>query len=163
MTTITSTGKTQSIMTENDGEVDSPIPSQSREQALELLSLTVQADRVVARLRVGQSRFRRMTPLRAKYLAEKFPTLAIHACVNGRGDTFGAVMEHTSVPHMFEHLVIELQTRASGGSDAVFVGTSEWEDEAAGIARVQVSFTDDLQALRAFKDATRILNIAVLL
>lgn len=130
--------------------------------ALELLSLTVKAGRVVARLRISQKIFRYMTPSRAKYLAKRFPTLPAHACVNGRGDTFGVVMETTSTPHMFEHVVIELQTRASEDPDAVFVGTSEWEDEAAGIACVQVSFIDDLQALRAFNDATQILNIAVL-
>ena len=141
----------------SETQVQSPSP------IIELLSMTVKAGRIVARLRIAQERFRYMTPSRADYLAQRFPTLTAHACVNGRGDTFGVVMESTSVPHMFEHVVIELQTRASEDPEAVFVGTSEWEDETAGTACVQVSFTDDLQALRAFNDATQILNIAVLL
>ena len=163
MTTITSADDVQTDMAASDKEDAVLASSQSCETALELLSLTVKADRVIARLRINQKPFRYMTPSRAKYLAEMYPTLAAHACVNRRGDTFDLVMEGTSVPHMLEHLVIELQTRASEDPDAVFVGTSEWEDELAGIARVQVSFTDDLQALRAFNDATQILNIAVLL
>lgn len=163
MATITSTSEEQAAMAANSGEAGNMASPQSSEPALELLSLTVKAGRVVARLRIGQKRYRRMTPSRAKYLEEKFPTLTAHACVNGRGDTFGVVMGHTSVPHVLEHLVIELQTRASEDPEAMFVGTSEWEDEATGRACVQVSFTDDLQALRAFNDATQILNIAVLL
>ena len=62
------------------------------------------------------------------------------------------------MPHVLEHLVIELQTRASDDSQAMFVGTTEWVDEAAGIARVQVSYLDDLQALRSLSEALDILN-----
>ena len=36
--------------------------------------------------------------------------------------------------------------------DFAFVGTTEWLDEARGLARVEVNFTDDLVALRAFRD-----------
>ena len=55
-------------------------------------------------------------------------------------------------------LAIELQTRATDNPQATFVGTTEWVDEAAGIARVQVSYLDDLQALRSLSEALDILN-----
>ncbi len=45
--------------------------------------------------------------------------------------------------------------------DAVFVGTTEWTDEAAGRARIEVSFLDDLVALRAFRDAIAFLGDAM--
>ena len=109
-----------------------------------------------------------------------FPNLPRHACVNDEGDTFAAVMDHTSLPHLLEHLVIDFQTRAAvrrgdgaeAGSaaayadagaalDAVFVGTTEWTDEAAGRARIEVSFLDDLVALRAFRDAIAFLGDAM--
>ena len=35
---------------------------------------------------------------------------------------------------------------------------SEWLDEAAGIARIDVSFADDLVALRAMRDSVAFLN-----
>ena len=38
------------------------------------------------------------------------------------------------------------------------VGTSEWADERAGLARIDVSFADDQVALRAFRDAVAFLN-----
>ena len=44
---------------------------------------------------------------------------------------------------------------------AVFVGTTEWTDEAAGRARIEVSFLDDLVALRAFRDAIAFLGDAM--
>lgn len=43
-----------------------------------------------------------------------------------------------------------------------FVGSTEWTNEAQGMARVEVNFADDLVALRAFCDAARFLNSAVL-
>ncbi len=95
------------------------------------------------------------------------PTLARHACVNERGTVFAAVMDCTPLPHLLEHLVVDLQVRAESGQwftlpgaaaeappsmadatcDRPIVGTSEWLDEAAGIARIDVSFADDLVAL----------------
>ena len=53
------------------------------------------------------------------------PTLAQHACVNERGTTFAAVMDCTPLPHLLEHLVIDLQTQAARrrcGSSAVHGG-----------------------------------------
>ena len=69
-------------------------------------------------------------------------------------------MERTSLAHVFEHLVVDLQARAAGPG-SVFVGTSEWADSARTRARVEVSFVDDLVALRAFKGATTALNEAL--
>lgn len=120
-----------------------------------------------------------------------FPMLLQHACVNERGTTFAAVMDCTPLPHLLEHLVVDLQVRsqiaqharvgtasrsvaptasrtdAYAGSAAQveptprerpIVGTSEWADERAGLARIDVSFADDQVALRAFRDAVAFLN-----
>lgn len=120
-----------------------------------------------------------------------FPMLPQHACVNERGTTFDAVMDCTPLPHLLEHLVVDLQVRsqiaqharvgtasrsvaptasrtdAQAGSAAQaepiprerpIVGTSEWVDERAGLARIDVSFADDQVALRAFRDAVAFLN-----
>ena len=106
------------------------------------------------------------------------PTLAQHACINERGTTFAAVMDCTPLPHLLEHLVVDLQVRAESGRwftlpgaaagappsmagathDRPIVGTSEWLDETAGVARIDVSFADDLVALRAMRDSVAFLN-----
>ena len=124
-------------------------------------SLTVKADRVTAQV-VVDARFRYTTPELAERVQAAYPTLARHACVNARGRTFGAVIDATSTAHLLEHLIIEMQTRSCDDETAVFVGTTEWVDEKAGIARVQVNYKDDLNALRAFNNATHFLNSAVL-
>ena len=105
-------------------------------------------------------------PVLAARVCASFPNLPRHACVNGAGDTFGAVMEATSLPHLLEHLVIDLQPQAAppdASPDTAYVGITRWTDENAGRAHIEVSFTDDLVALRAFRDAARFLNEAVVL
>lgn len=126
---------------------------------VEVRALTVRADRVVCELAVtppgAQS-----TPALMRALAPAFPRVGEHACVNEEGDRFADVMERTPLPHVLEHLAVDLQARASGPG-AVFVGTSEWSDEERATARVEVSFVDDLEALRALRDATEALNDAL--
>ena len=128
--------------------------------------LTVRADRVVCDVVLAPGVPRRTTPELAARVRAAHPHVPRHACVNGAGDTFGAVMEATSLPHLLEHLVIDLQTQAAppdASPDTAYVGITRWTDENAGRAHIEVSFTDDLVALRAFRDATRFLNEAVVL
>lgn len=135
--------------------------------AIVIERLVVKDDRVVAYVRVAP--FARMsTPSLAARLREAFPSIAHHACVNEKGDSFAAVMDCTPLPHVLEHVVIELQMRSLSGllpalpDRFAFLGATEWTNEPSGLARVEVNFADDLVALRAFCDAARFLNRAVL-
>lgn len=130
-------------------------------EALSLDRIVVRAGRLSCEVSVAPGVPRNAAPHVAARVRAAFPHVAHHACVNGVGDTFAAVMEGASLPHLLEHLVIDLQTREAADPDAVYVGTSEWLDEAAGRARIEVNFTDDLVALRAFRDAVRFLNECV--
>lgn len=125
-------------------------------------TITVRTGRLVCVVEIPDERYRRTTPRLAAFVRQIYPDLPHHACVNGEGATFEAVMEHASTPHLLEHLAISEQTRAAEDAAAAFVGTTEWIDEAAGEARIEISFRDDLEALRAFNEATRFLNNAVL-
>ncbi len=139
-----------------------PGEAERQEQPVRIAAITVQTGRLVCDVEIADERFRFTTPGLAAFAAQSYPDLPRHACVNGKGHTFGDVIEHTSTPHLLEHLAISLQTRAAVGAEEPFVGTTEWIDEARGQARVQISFRDDLEALRAFNEATQFLNIAVL-
>lgn len=123
-----------------------------------LESLRVQRDRVVAAVRVGDPDSAMTTPQLARQLVRIRPDLPIHSCVNGRGPTFGAVIEHTPLPHVLEHVVIDLQTASCADPDRVFTGVTRWIDRRAGKAQVEVSYADDLVCLRAFRDAVELLN-----
>ena len=129
---------------------------------IQVRTITVQTGRLVCDIVIPDERFRRTTPKLAAFAVERFPDLPHHACVNAKGTAFGDVIEHTSTAHLLEHLAISLQTRAASDATEPFVGTTEWINEVAGEARVQLSFRDDLEALSAFNESTSFLNIAVL-
>lgn len=124
--------------------------------AVRVTDIRVRPDRLVLTVQCAPG-VRATTPALAKALVAAAPTLPAHACVNECGPTFGAVLGRTSVPHVLEHLIIDAQARAVG-EGATFVGTTTWLDEAAGTARVEVSYTDDLMALAAVKRALSLLN-----
>ena len=125
---------------------------------ISISSIVVRRGRLVCEVEVPDARFRYTNPQIAQHVLDRYPSLSRHACVNAEGRTFGCVIERTSIAHLLEHLAVELQTRAADDPQAVFVGTSEWLDEASGKACVQLSFSDDLVALRALKEATEIIT-----
>lgn len=94
-------------------------------------------------------------------LLEIRPTLAAHNCKNLSGKSFVDVMDSTSIPHLLEHLIIDLQVEylenANISVKPIF-GTTEWLDKSAGTAKITLSFMDDVIALKAIKDAANLLN-----
>ena len=155
---------------------------------IKITSITVKQDRIVCDVVIEQKSGHQTSPELLATLLLDFPNLACHTCKNTEGNTFSAVMDHTSLPHLLEHLVIELQAqtktstkvnlparstfqkhmpqisknKASSRTPFTYLGTSEWLNEQKGRARVEVNFTDDLNALRAFSDAISILNKAMI-
>ena len=119
----------------------------------------MRAGRLALRVRVAPDMPRNTDARLARALLADRPHLALHTCVNERGSVFGSVIEHTSLPHVLEHLIIDEQVHDNRSlADSTFVGTTEWLDEAAGLARVEVNFTDDLVALQAMRSALSYLN-----
>ena len=149
-------------MNNDASERSQPAEAGETRSTITVDSIVVKRDRIICDITVSCEQFRYTTPELASCALASFPTLGDHACVNGAGATFGCVIAHTSLPHLLEHVWIELLVRSSNDSRARFVGTTEWIDEAKGSARVQVSYRDDLQALRTFNETLRFLNIAVL-
>ena len=92
---------------------------------LEVREIIVRTGRLVCEVVVANPRLRTTTPELIERVNRDHPHLAQHACVNAEGPLFGAVMDHTSLPHLLEHVAIDLQTQASSDSAAVFVGTTE--------------------------------------
>lgn len=104
----------------------------------------------------------------AQRILQQLPNLAKHVCVNGRGETFGDELVGTELPHLLEHVIIELQGQANPEHGSTFTGHTSWLEElertrAEGIAlmRVTVTFIDDLEALRACEQARAIIEHAV--
>lgn len=132
-------------------------------EKIALERLRVLPDRIEAEVRVLDPAFRTTSPELIAQVLAQFPTIPYHACRNETGPTFSAVMESTSLPHLLEHLVIDIQTRAHAEregetTDSVFTGTTQWSAIMGDVAIVRVSFYDDLIALGAFKKALRFIN-----
>lgn len=94
------------------------------------------------------------TPQLLQQLLPLYPDLPHHACVNGEGPRFDAVMDHTSVAHLLEHMLISQQLRQlpDAGSASVLCGATTWVSRAEGRARIEVGFVDDLIALGALRN-----------
>ena len=138
--------------------------------ALAIERVAVRDDRLSILVRVTPAEARYTTPALAQRLIAARPTLPHHTCINDQGSTFACVMDHTPLPHALEHAIIDEQVRltaavsppatrtADVAADAPFLGTTEWLDEREGLARVEVSFQDDLLALRALHTATALIR-----
>ena len=128
--------------------------------------IVVKRDRLVCDVRVAPGFSREVTPRLAAAVRTRFPQIEGHACVNEVGDTFGAVMDRASLPHLLEHLVIQLQAEAWEraslsnplASPGAFVGVTEWVDREEGIARIQLGYHDDMVALAGLRDAVAFVN-----
>lgn len=115
----------------------------------------------------------RVTEEQAALILALCPNLASHVCVNGAGDgTFGDELVGTELPHLLEHLVIELQGSAYAiahanspkGEAPSFTGHTSWLEELDVTAphgfasmRVTVSFANDFTALAALNEALGII------
>lgn len=130
--------------------------------ALSIQRIGVLPDRVRCDVLVDDELVRYTNDAMAQRAIFRFPNLVRHACVNSKGTTFGAVIARTSLPHLLEHVVIDMLAQKSTDDETVFVGTTEWTDERSGCARVEVSMTDDLAVLRAFRDAVSFINEEVI-
>lgn len=120
--------------------------------------VVVRKGRLTCDVRIVDPKRRYVAPDLVQCAIGAFPSLPHHTCVNEVGPTFAAVMDETSVPHLIEHIAIDLQTRAAADPETMFVGTTEWLDEDAGLARIELSFDDDLEAMRAFNQAVTFVN-----
>ena len=124
--------------------------------------VVVKADRMVCDVQLSSACPRTSFPTLVSALLQTHPHLPAHACKNECGTTFGAVMNRTPLIHVLEHVAIDCMVQSespkSTSSNALFVGNSRWLDPAQGLGRVELSFRDDIAALRALKTAVEQVN-----
>lgn len=108
-----------------------------------------------------------VTREQADRVLELLPNLAHHVCVNGAGNgSFGDELVGTELAHLLEHLIIELQGKAtSQGGD--LTGHTSWLEElevtapqSYALMRTTVSFANDFVALGAMRCALEIIDWA---
>lgn len=156
-------GDAQGVAVSNSNAPDASAPDVRKPvQPVSVDHIRVRADRIELTVRVADARYRTTDEPLAQRFCERRPSLARHACRNERGLLFGHVMSVTSVPHLFEHLIIDFQTHAAEDGDRVFTGTTQWSADDPLVATVAVSFEDDLVALESINKALDLLNFELL-
>lgn len=120
--------------------------------------ITIKRDRIVCEVRCLDMRYCYTNPAMAARALAARPHLAEHACVNEHGETFGAVIARTPLPHLLEHVAIDILTEIDPRDDQIHTGVTEWIAGQAGRARVHLALTDDLIVLSAVREALRFIN-----
>ncbi|MBN1192901.1 MAG: hypothetical protein JXA36_04325 [Coriobacteriia bacterium] len=126
-------------------------------------SVTVCSDRVDVVVQVDSATAMRTSADSsiAHRALQVLPGLARHRCFNDDGRTFAEELADTEVPHLFEHVVLELM--AGSGSPRSLKGETFWDfkRDGRGVFRVSLEYDDDLVCLGAIKAADELVSYIV--
>ena len=94
-------------------------------------------------------------------LFELLPNLAKHTCYNDDCVSFEEECRATEIPHLLEHLIIELQAAASGPVALSGETQWNWRVDPRGLFHVHVEYENEQLALAAIRLAERLLSAAM--
>lgn len=101
-------------------------------------------------------------PNMPRILFRMFPYLAAQRCFNEKGHSFRREALSTEIPHLFEHLLLEIQKQVRIGStgEGPITGDTQWNwrVDPRGRFHVTVSYDNEIVALAAIRLAERIIN-----
>jgi hypothetical protein len=91
-------------------------------------------------------------------LFQLMPQLSSHKCHNGNGYSFKKEAQRTEVPHLLEHLILQLQAQAQHHD--VLKGETQWNwrVDPRGTFHVHVEYHNEHLVLAAIRLAERIVN-----
>ena len=81
------------------------------------------------------------------------PEICDHVCLGDEGSTFKDAMPSTELPHLFEHVAVELMARSGIGGDISCGRTREVEDGDGRTLEVQLDCPDDVLTIGALSSA----------
>lgn len=90
-------------------------------------------------------------------LFKLFPHLAKHRCENDYGYTFRKECRATEIPHLFEHLIIELQGQAEKSRALKGETQWNWRIDPRGRFHVYVDYDNEMLVLGAIRVAERVI------
>jgi hypothetical protein len=99
-------------------------------------------------------------PRLPRILFKLFPHMATQRCYNDAGYSFRREAQATEIPHLFEHLIIEIQDQVRRGVGAPFAGETHWNwtVDPRGRFYVMVDYDNEIVALGAIRLAERVIN-----
>jgi hypothetical protein len=93
-----------------------------------------------------------------RMLFKLFPHLEHHECDNHRGISFRRECEATEIPHLLEHLIIELQGQAAPHSGLAGETQWNWKVDPRGRFHVYVQYENELLVHAAIRLAEKVIN-----
>lgn len=123
-------------------------------------SITVDPDRVDVVVTIDAT-----APVRTSTVAgigrralDVLPGLADHRCINDDAVSFADELADTEIPHVFEHVALELMALA--GSPRDLRGETSWDfkSHGRGVFHVRLEYDDDLVCLGAVKAAQEVMR-----
>jgi hypothetical protein len=101
-------------------------------------------------------------PHMPRILFRMFPYLASQKCNNDHGQSFRREAMATEIPHLFEHLTLEIQKQVRAGVfwDTSIKGETEWNwtIDPRGRFHVTLGYDSEIVALASVRLAERIIN-----
>lgn len=93
-----------------------------------------------------------------KLLFKLFPHLSRHHCDNDNGFSFRRECQSTEIPHLFEHLIIELQGQVQRSGSLKGETQWNWRVDPKGRFHVYVEYSNEMLVLGAIRVAERIIQ-----
>ena len=95
-----------------------------------------------------------------RILFKLFPHMATQRCHNEAGYSFRREAQATEIPHLFEHLIIEIQDQVRRGMGVPFAGETQWNwtIDPRGRFYVTVDYDNEIVALASIRLAERVIN-----
>lgn len=93
-------------------------------------------------------------------LFKMFPRMAAQRCGNDHDYCFRREAQSTEIPHVFEHLLLEIQDQVRRGAGAALAGETHWNwtQDPRGRFYVTVDYDNEIVALGAIRLAERVIN-----
>ncbi len=95
-----------------------------------------------------------------RILFKLLPRMAAQRCLNDEGIPFHREARATEIPHLFEHLIIEIQNQVRRGVGDPFCGETRWNwtQDPRGRFYVTVDYENECVALGAIRLAEDMIN-----
>ena len=95
-----------------------------------------------------------------RILFKMLPQMATQHCCNDEGLSFGREAQATEIPHLFEHLIMEIQNQVRRGVGVPLSGETRWNwtVDPRGRFYVTVGYEHEVVALGAIRLAESLIN-----
>jgi hypothetical protein len=126
----------------------------------EIVFLSTNRVRLVVEIPDSESLTTEEAPHIPRILFRMFPQMAAQRCYNDGGYSFRREAQATEIPHLLEHLILEIQNQVRRGIGLPFAGETSWNwtVDPRGRFYVTVDYDNEIVCLGAIRLAERVLN-----